>query len=106
MSGIKQFNCEICEKPFVGQWTDFFGEATCITCGTPYQLLKPSGAGPDEVFPHFEVKVELVPIFKEYWVETHRPHREGIFLGDYGQVGGQRAFRDWMKVKHPELVKE
>jgi hypothetical protein len=100
------FVCEVCGNTFQGEWTDFYGEATCINCGTPYQLLEPYGAKPNIIYPHIGVDVKLIPIFKEYWKETHNIHREGMFCGSYGQVPKQEEFRNWLKAKHPEALKE
>lgn len=103
------FKCEICGEDFAGAWTDLFGEATCQTCGTPYQLLKPSKAKPGIKYPHIAIGEKYIPIFKEYWQKTHKRHREGSFLvsTDYPSVAEeQKEFWEWIKANHPELLKQ
>lgn len=103
------FKCEVCEQDFVGSWTDFFGEATCNNCGASYQIREPSGAEPNQKYPHICITEQWIPIFKEYWQKTHKRHREGMFLlpNDYpGLLEEQQHFREWLKESHPELLKQ
>ena len=106
LRGKDAFTCEVCGNDFLGQWTDYYGESTCINCGTPYQVLEPYGAEPGIAYPHINIDVKLIPIFKEYWEETHSIHREGSLFGNYGQVPKQKEFRKWLKAKHPEVLEE
>ena len=106
MGEKKTFKCAVCGNDFVGSWTDFYGEATCVVCGTPYQLLEPSGADPALTYPHISIDGNWLPIFKEYWNETHTMHREGVFMDDYGQRSNQRLFRNWLQIHHPDLLEK
>lgn len=102
------FQCEICGNEFHGAWTDFHGQATCNVCGTPYQLKAYSGAKPDEKFPRIDIKREWIWLFKEYWDETQRKFRHGMYIipRDYpGVTEEHKAFNEWVKEKHPELIK-
>jgi hypothetical protein len=101
----KSFKCAVCGNDFHGIWTDYYGEATCVCCGIPYQLLEPSGAKQGIIYPHLKIDEKFVPIFREYWNETHQMHREGMFLSNYGQIPNQRKFRDWLEERHPEVLK-
>jgi len=99
--------CEVCDNEFVGTWTDFYGEQTCLTCGAPYQLLEPSGAKPGLTYPCCCLKDEFIPILREYYQETKRRVRLGTFLlpDDYpGLLEERKAFREWLQLKHAEWL--
>ena len=103
------FKCEVCEQNFVGAWTDFFGEATCIQCGTPYQIREPSGAKPNQKYPQINIDKKWISVFKEYWQETRKRHREGTYLLpiDYPGLSEEgQQFRTWLQENHPELLKQ
>lgn len=103
------FDCEICNQEFVGQWTDFHGQATCRNCGAPYQLKSFSGAPPDMRFPRIDFNEEFKPIFKEYWDVTGNRCRLGKYMGyrDYpGIPDERRSLIDWLQINHPEWVSD
>jgi len=105
----QNFNCEICGNIFVGNWTDFHGQATCNVCGAPYQLKDYHGASPEEKYPYITLKPDFIPIFKEYWEQTRKRCRLGTFLllRDYpGVLEEQEDFKNWLKEKHPEWLQK
>lgn len=80
MEAVKDFKCIICgTQPTKFTWTDFYGEAICLTCGCPYQLLPPAGAEKKE-YPSCNLDPEFIPWLKRYWEETHRFANLGIYL--------------------------
>ena len=106
---LNEFDCEICGNVFVGQWTDFHGQATCYTCGAPHQMKSYSGSPPDMEFPRIDLNKEFKPVFKEYWEATGKRCRIGSYMGyrDYPGVPDELdAFTDWMKNHHPEFLAE
>ena len=95
---VKEFVCLICQIPNPSfSWTDYFGEAYCETCGTPYQL-KGGKLHEDETYPRINIKKESIPILQQYWNETHRGNGLGTFMleRDYkDQFIDREAFAEW-----------
>ena len=83
-------------------WTDANGVGFCATCGMTYVIAgcrnftetKPS------------IREDEIPIFKEYWNETHQAVSLGFFMGQ-SPIQRERilAFNAWIEEKHPELIK-
>lgn len=107
----RDYTCLICgDDPVQWTWGDAHGEAMCVKCGTPYQLLQYDEdrqriAG---VSPKPNIEESWIPILKAYWEETHN------FIGlatimmwrDYPECEeGQRKFYAWLD-EHPELMPE
>jgi len=104
-----EFDCEICGNVFVGQWTDFHGQATCYTCGAPHQMKSYSGSTPDMKFPRMGLNAEFRVVFKEYWEATGKRCRLGtyVIMRDYpGVLAEQKGLTDWLKDNHPEFLAE
>lgn len=107
----KDFTCIICnDNPMTWTWGDVHGEAMCVKCGTPYQLLQydENKERIKGATPKLNIKESWIPVLKTYWEETHS------FIGlasimiwrDYPECEeGQRKFNDWLD-EHPELVPE
>jgi len=95
--------CEICGAALWCRWTDRHGEGVCLTCGAPYQILQ---YGEDDKLmdlpPKLNLKPECIPVVKAYWAETKR----FVFYGtSINETTGLREFADWVKAKHPEMLK-
>jgi len=94
--------CLICDSDWQVRWTDFHGEAVCITCGAPYQLRQPSG-GDYKSFPALKIKENWIPICKDYWNKT----RKFVFGGkSFSEFTGLQEFDDWIKQNHPEMIEK
>lgn len=94
--------CTICGAQGRGNWswTDLHGEAFCIHCGCPHQLIGEIGCN---------LKDEWIPIVKEYWAATKKPCGIGVFLieRDYpDQIAAKEAFFAWVKEHHPTLMRK
>ena len=92
--------CVVCDEKLKGntRWTDSFGEAVCITCEIPYQLLRPSGMAEDVELPKCNIKPEWLPRLKEYWEEKSQPMGLGTYLitRDYEEdLEHRRTFGRW-----------
>lgn len=100
--------CEICgQEPFLGDWTDFHGQMTCMTCGAPYQMKDYSGSPPDAKYPYLDLDEKFVPIFKEYWEKTKKRCRLGQWLGTPRDViEEQKALKQWLDENHPDCLKK
>lgn len=97
--------CETCdtERP-MWAWTDTHGIAQCMRCGTPYRLYHYEGEEGNERRvekpPELCVKLEYIPVLREYWNQTHR-----IIPSGFSFPGGQELasnkdhedFSEWMK---------
>ena len=92
-------HCDICGKDLDVRWTDYHGEAVCMTCGAPYDM-KGFRNTPET---KLSLKKEFIPIIKEYWNEAHK----FVMLGQsFSEDTGIKEFNEWIKVNHPELVKK
>lgn len=107
----KDFSCHICgDNPTQWTWGDVHGEAMCVKCGTPYQLLqydenKKRIKGES---PKLNIKEKWILILKAYWDETHNftGLATVMILRDYPESEeGQRKFYTWLD-EHPELIPE
>lgn len=106
-----EFICLVCEaSPVSWTWGDVHGEAMCVTCGTPYQLLQydENKRRVEGVPPRLNIKENWLPILKRYWEETR------AFTGlatimiwrDYPECEeGQSNFYAWLD-EHSELIPE
>ena len=94
--------CVICgATPPTYQWSDYSGEAMCVTCGCPYQLKWGSNAQQAEgKYPYLNLRPEAISAIREYWQETQRWTCFGTMLG---HQPGLVEFAKWCKAKHPEL---
>lgn len=96
--------CVVCgTSPMTFQWSDFSGEGMCTQCGCAYQLKwgsdKQKQVGN---YPYCNIKDEWIPILKEYWNETKKFVTHGRMMGG---AQGVDEFYNWVKIKHPELMK-
>ena len=97
--------CLICDtENFPGGWTDLNGEASCLICGTPYQIVNGTLLV-GEVYPRCNIDSAWLPCLRAYWQETRKPNWQGIFLGWRSQKQRIEAedFADWVHV-HKELL--
>lgn len=109
----QSFTCLVCgASPARWTWSDQHGEAMCIQCGTPYQLLHYEGKKDSrkriEGPPKIKVKKSWLPILKQYWEETRQFMGLGTIMiaRDYPEcVRGQELFYDWLD-QHPGLIPE
>ncbi len=100
MSGpAKLEQCLICALPWDVEWNDMRGEASCVRCGTPYQLLLD---GP----PVITALAADIPILREYWHETERHNGLGRFLGPPRYPENRAAFVEWLEERYPELAEK
>lgn len=102
--------CLVCDTPDPSySWTDYSGEGTCNTCGTPYQL-KWGELRDGESYPRLNVKPEALPMLRRYYVETKALNGHGTFmlLRDYPEhAEGRRLFLEWWDVhksEYPEFA--
>lgn len=97
--------CPICDDaPPRFQWSDYSGQAMCMTCGCIFQLKW----GTDEQikegkYPYMSLLPEWVPIVREYWNETKKWSCFGTMIGPRP---GMDAFWAWVEKNHPEMMKE
>lgn len=103
-SAKKESACLICGEIPTYRWTDYSGEAICCNCGTPYQLK----CGGDEKekegkYPYLNIKDEWIPVLKEYWDETKKFTYNGT---SFSEKTGLEEFHEWLKEKHPDLIKK
>lgn len=108
---VQSFTCLVCGvNPTRWTWGDVHGEAMCVQCGTPYQLLYYEGKkgnrkrikGP----PRINIKESWLPILKQYWEETRQfTGLGGIMIArDYPEcVKGQELFYAWVD-QHSDLI--
>jgi hypothetical protein len=114
VDGAKEFCCEVCGvSPVTWTWGDLHGEAMCVRCGTPYQLLQYEKGedgkehGVDRL-PKLNIKPEWVPVLQQYWQETQQftGFATIIIPRDYPEcVEGKRKFDAWLE-EHPEVMPE
>ena len=99
-------NCLLCGNEFLGAWTDFHGEMTCMTCGAPHQMKDYHGAPKDQKYPYLDLNKKFQQIFKEYWEKTKRRCRLGRWLGGLPPdvAKEQKDFKDWLANNHPEWL--
>jgi len=104
---MNEFDCEICENEFSGEFTIYYMEQTCLVCGAPYQLKNPNKTDNGLTYPCIAIPEKWIPIFKEYWETTKTIVRGGYAIHDDPEVEEQRkAFSDWVKGQHPEMMNE
>ena len=102
----QNFTCLICEaSPTVWTWGDVYGEAMCMKCGTPYQLLQQDDDGKLlDTPPKINIKEEWIPILEQYFQETEEFTGLATIMTerDYPEcIEGQRKFYEWLD-QHPE----
>lgn len=88
--------CEICKNQFVVQWTDLHGEATCVTCGTPYQILHYEDGKRVEKDPTMNIKSEFVSYLQKYWDENKTNMGLGTFLLRNPNQENCNLFYEWL----------
>lgn len=109
--GSRDFTCVVCgDNPPTWTWSDLHGEAMCIKCGTPYQLIQYEEVDGErkrlDAPPKINIKPGYIPILKQYWEETKKFTGLGtIMIGrDYPEcVEGCKAFYKWLDA-HKELI--
>jgi hypothetical protein len=104
----QNFACVICEtSPVTWTWGDVHGEAMCVNCGTPYQILQRDEEGKLlDLPPILNIKGEWISVLEQYYQETEAfTGLATIMIGrDYPEcIEGQRKFYAWLD-EHPEMV--
>jgi len=101
--------CLVCDDQRLSySWTDYSGEGYCMRCGTPYQL-KWGELKDGETYPRLNVRLNVVPVLREFFEETGKPNGLGRFVGwdQYpDQLEGRQAFNSWTQKNHPELMEK
>ena len=98
-------NCEICGETLIVTWTDFYGQATCVNCGAPYQLLEPSGATKGLTYPYLDLNSEFKEVFKEYYQQTKKCCRIGTYVEHRSGLREEHEnFKKWLKQYHPKFL--
>lgn len=97
--------CVVCDEENISfQWSDYSGEAMCRNCGCCYQLKWGSDEQAKEgKYPYCNMSEQFIPVAREYWNERKTFVCYGMMLGPQP---GMKDLNDWMKEKHPELLKE
>jgi len=96
MKNDKQ-NCTICENELVLTWTDYHGEAICISCNANYQVYQyDEERNRIDAPPKLKIFDVYVPWAKRYWEEKKRPMGLGSYLGRHPSPEDHSAFFDWM----------
>jgi hypothetical protein len=96
------WKCEVCGSKSV-TWTDYHGEAVCMTCGTPYQILQydENNKPIKDAVPRMNIKAEYVPLLRQYWNEAHRYMGLGSYMGQCPCPDDRKAFHEWL-AQQPE----
>lgn len=89
--------CFICQSVLITDWTDCFGEAYCIMCGTPYNIHK-NFKNPRESSPLIK---KWIPIVRSYWETTRKFVQHGNSLSDQR---GKEDFHEWVIENYPEML--
>lgn len=97
--------CVVCGKPLklVG-WTDLYGEANCMYCGAPYQVL-PIEDLKEEDLPVCNLSEEGIYWLRRYYRETGKwaPIGHYISLDDYPErAEAVKEFYRWVREKKKE----
>ena len=90
LTGVKEDKCLICGKsPFTGSWTDWNGQARCLTCGATYQLincklnaesLAEDGLRPEDIIIPYCDCYGIIELLQAYWTETSMRVPLGTFI--------------------------
>jgi len=96
----EEWVCLVCGEKLKGntRWMDVFGEAVCMTCETPYQMLLAAGMSEDTELPYCKLNEKGLELAKAYWEETHKPMGLGTILiaRDYPEdIAHYREFCQW-----------
>ena len=86
--------CAICDQPLRCRWTDLHGEAVCLTCGAPYQLLHYEGKQRVTRPPRLKCRDEYVSRLRRYWQETRKPSGFGTYIR-HPEPEHLNAFVEW-----------
>jgi len=92
--------CVVCDGS-TWSWTDLHGEAFCVYCGTPHQIIGDKKG--------CNIRVDVIDDIKVYWQETGKRCGLGTFLlwHDYEkELQERKEFYEWLKKRRPELFKE
>lgn len=106
---FERLACLVCDTADpTYSWTDYSGEGTCTTCGTPYQL-KWGTLKEGESYPRINVRDDAIAMLRRYFAETKERNGHGTFMvmRDYPEaVRGAERFGEWWqehKDEYPEL---
>lgn len=94
--------CLVCGFNYF-EWTDFHGEASCLQCGSPHQVLFY-----DENKKLIETPVKLnisdkyIPFLKRYWDEQKDHMGLGTYMGDKRENKRDKFYK-WLD-EQPELL--
>lgn len=109
-------NCLICGAEFGGTYTDSSHQIRCWQCGAPYQVgggrfeeewLEKQGLKKEDIAQHFLDFYILLPIFRDYWLQTEKRIPMGIYLGnpDYTQEEFESFYR-WLHENKDKYYEE
>jgi hypothetical protein len=108
-SAVQSPACQVCDDPRPAySWTDYSGEATCMKCGTSYQL-KWGELEEGESYPRINVKKSAIPMLRRYFAETGKQNGCGTIMSgsQYPEiVRGRNDFSEWWqqhKDEYPEF---
>ena len=101
--GAKETKCTVCGDAGPWSWTDLHGEAYCVNCGTPHQLVTDK----DDRRGKPNYKPEFVEVVKEFWKATGKRCGGGSFIisRDYEtELAERHVFFNWVKENHPKWI--